>query len=264
MISSRNIKTAVCTALLATLTLLALPSDVHAQKRGGILRIPNLDSPASMSIHEEATVVSAGPMMPVFNNLVLFDQHVPQNSLQSIVPELATSWSWNDDKTQLKFVLRQGVKWHDGKPFTAADVKCTWDLLLGKSAERLRVNPRKSWYRNLEGVTANGDYEARFPPQAAATRLYRATGVGLVAGLSLPCAAGADAAASDRHRPIQVRRVQAERVDQGGAQSGLLETRPALSRRHRIHGDPQHLDRRSWRWPRANSTAPGRGSCRSR
>jgi predicted amidohydrolase YtcJ len=46
--------------------------------------------------------------------------------------------------------LRQGVTWHDGKPFTAKDVVCTWDLLTGKSNEKLRVNPRKSWYRNLE------------------------------------------------------------------------------------------------------------------
>src|SRR5712672_859498 len=149
-------------ALGAALALILVSGAAEAQKSGGILRIPNLDSPASMSILEEATVVSEGPMMPVFNNLVLFDQHVAQNSLQSIVPELATGWSWNDDKTQLKFTLRQGVKWHDGKPFTAADVKCTWDLLLGKSAEKLRVNPRKSWYRNLDSVTTNGGYEATF------------------------------------------------------------------------------------------------------
>ena len=45
-----------------------------------------------------------------------------------------------------------GVKWHDGKPFTAADVKCTWDMLTGKSQEKLRLNPRKAWYRNLEDV----------------------------------------------------------------------------------------------------------------
>src|SRR5215472_14180589 len=32
----------------------------------------------------------------VFNNLVMFDQHVPQNSLTSIVPDLATDWSWNE------------------------------------------------------------------------------------------------------------------------------------------------------------------------
>jgi len=58
--------------------------------------------------------------------------------------------------------LRQGVKWHDGKPFTAADVKCTWDLLLGKANDKLRVNPRKSWYRNLAEVSTNGDYEVTF------------------------------------------------------------------------------------------------------
>jgi peptide/nickel transport system substrate-binding protein len=70
---------------------------VSAQKPGGILRMYSPDSPASMSIHEEATVFAEGPMMGVFNNLVIYDQHVPQNSLQSIVPDLAISWSWNKD-----------------------------------------------------------------------------------------------------------------------------------------------------------------------
>ncbi len=60
------------------------------------------------------------------------------------------------------FSLRQGVKWHDGQPFTAKDVKCTWDLLTGKSSEKLRVNPRKSWYRNLDEVTTKGDYWVAF------------------------------------------------------------------------------------------------------
>src|SRR6266566_4705930 len=133
-----------------------------AQKQGGILKMYNPDSPASMSIHEEATIVSERPMMGVFNNLVMFDQHVKQNSLQSIVPDLATGWSWNEDGTELTFPLHQGVKWHDGKPLTASDVKCTWDLLTGKSNEKLRINPRKSWYRNLEEVTINGDDEVTF------------------------------------------------------------------------------------------------------
>jgi peptide/nickel transport system substrate-binding protein len=67
-------------------------------------------------------------MMGVFNNLIMFDQHVAQNSLQSIVPDLATSWAWNEEGTELTFQLQRGVKWHDGEPFTARDVKCTWDL----------------------------------------------------------------------------------------------------------------------------------------
>jgi peptide/nickel transport system substrate-binding protein len=32
--------------------------------------------------------------------------------------------------------LHEGVKWHDGQPFTARDVKCTWDLLQGETSER--------------------------------------------------------------------------------------------------------------------------------
>src|SRR6516162_2241161 len=123
-------------ALLAT-------APASAQKAGGILKMYTVDSPASMSILEEATVFAERPMMGVFNNLVIYDQHVKQNSLQSIVPDLATSWSWSEDGAELTFPLRQGVTWHDGKPFTAKDVVCTWDLLTGRSNEKLRVNPRK-------------------------------------------------------------------------------------------------------------------------
>jgi peptide/nickel transport system substrate-binding protein len=133
-----------------------------AQKSGGILKISHFDSPASMSIHEESTAATLRPMMGVFNNLVMYKQDVPQNSMRSIVPDLATSWSSNEEGTELTFPLRQGVKWHDGKPFTAQDVKCTWDLLSGKASEKLRINPRKSWYSNVEEVTANGDYEVTF------------------------------------------------------------------------------------------------------
>ena len=131
-----------------------------AQKQGGILRIPHFDSPASMSLLEESTVAVIRPIMPVFNNLVIFKQDVPQNSLRSIIPDLATSWSWNEEGTELTFPLRQGVKWHDGKPFTAADVKCTFNLMMDNATEKLRINPRKSWYANVAEVTTNGDYEA--------------------------------------------------------------------------------------------------------
>ena len=65
-------------------------------------------------------------------------------------------------RTRLTFHLRKGVKWHDGKPFTAQDVKCTWDMLSGKSSEKLRLNPRKAWYRNIQEVTTNGDDEVTF------------------------------------------------------------------------------------------------------
>jgi peptide/nickel transport system substrate-binding protein len=147
---------------VAVAMLILVAPEAWAQKPGGVLRITHRDSPASMSIHEEGTISVVLPMMGVFNNLVMFDPHARQNSLEGIVPDLAVKWTWSEDGKKLTFALRQGVTWHDGKPFTAADVKCTWDLLADKTEETLKVNFRKGWYANVESVTVNGDHEAVF------------------------------------------------------------------------------------------------------
>src|SRR5215469_4729060 len=150
-------------AMAAPLLVILFVSEVtFAQKQGGILRIYHWDNPPSMSIHEEPTISTVVPMMGVFNNLVMYKQDEPQNSLESIVPDLATQWSWDEDKTELTFLLRKDVTWHDGKPFTSKVVQCTWDLLTGKSSDKLRTNPRKSWYQNLEQVVVDGDYAVTF------------------------------------------------------------------------------------------------------
>src|ERR1700693_4173748 len=134
----------------AAIVSMGFAGPASAQKPGGVLRIYHRDSPASMSIHEEGTNSTSIPMMGVFNNLVVFDQHIAQNSLQTIRPDLAESWAWSEDGKRLTFKLHQGVTWHDGKRVTAADVVCTWDLLMEKSPEKLRFNPRKSFYKHLD------------------------------------------------------------------------------------------------------------------
>jgi peptide/nickel transport system substrate-binding protein len=148
-------------AIVAILTVSAAAAAAEP-KQGGILRIYHRDSPGSASIHEGATYSLNVPFMPVYNNLVVYDQNVAQNSMDTIVPDLAESWAWSADKKTLTFKLRQGVKWHDGKPFTSADVKCTFDMLMGKSQQKFRQNPRKSWYDQVVDVTTNGDFEASF------------------------------------------------------------------------------------------------------
>jgi peptide/nickel transport system substrate-binding protein len=133
-----------------------------AQKYGGILRVYHRDSPGNMSIHENGTISVVAPIMPVFNNLVVFNPHDKQNRLDNIVPDLAESWMLSEDGKDLTFKLRQGVKWHDGKPFTAADVKCTWDTLQGKGKEKLRLNAREAWWANLDNVSVDNDFQATF------------------------------------------------------------------------------------------------------
>jgi len=148
---------------LAAFMLAAAPA--VAQKQGGTLKISHRDNPPSASIHEEATISVIQPFMAVFNNLVMFDPNEKINSPDKIVPDLAESWSYSPDQTRLTFKLRSGVKWHDGKPFSAKDVKCTWDALIGKEDDKsdlIRKNPRKVWYSNLKEVTVGSDSEVTF------------------------------------------------------------------------------------------------------
>lgn len=158
-------------AALAGISTLAFAlSPAVAQKQGGTLRVYNSTNPPSASIHEESTIATNMPFMAVYSNLVMFDTKQKKNSSDNIVPDLALSWTWNDDKTKLTMKLREGVKWHDGQPFTSKDVQCTWHRLNGKEPNVYRRLPRKIWWENLTEVTTNGDYEATFhltKPQAS-------------------------------------------------------------------------------------------------
>src|SRR3954449_2654350 len=104
--------------------------------------------------------------------------------------------------------------------------------------------------QSTQGVVpelGRGDHRRRLcgdvRAEASATSLYHAAGVRLYADLPLPCTATADAAAPDRHRPIQIPRIQAERAHQADPQPGLLEAKPTLSRWNRIHDYHEPLDR---------------------
>ena len=62
------------------------------------------------------------------------------DDLQTIVPNIAKGWEWNDEFTQLTFFLRKGHRWSDGTPFTADDVKFWYDNLALDS--KVIPNPR--------------------------------------------------------------------------------------------------------------------------
>jgi peptide/nickel transport system substrate-binding protein len=161
---SRGINACSLAWCLALLVAVSAAGPAMAQKRGGTLRLYQLDNPPSASLHEESTITSVTPFSGVYNNLVMFDPFKPHESLDTIVPDLAESWSWDATGTRLTFKLRQGVKWHDGKPFTAKDVQCTWRMLLGKgeTASDFRRNPRAVWWSRVQDVATSGDHEATF------------------------------------------------------------------------------------------------------
>jgi peptide/nickel transport system substrate-binding protein len=170
----------VLTAAAVAVGVLASPA--IAQKPGGTLQVYISANPSSMSILEEVsftTVMAAGG---VFNGLVVFDPTQKIGALDNVVPELAKSWAWDDSGTKLTFKLNEGVTWHDGKPFTAKDVKCTFDWITGKVPGFFRKNPRRVWYTNVKEVVADNDHQATFHlnrPQPSLLALL-ASGFGVI------------------------------------------------------------------------------------
>jgi peptide/nickel transport system substrate-binding protein len=141
---------------LVLLLLVVAHTSAQQPKYGGVLVASPLSATPSLSPHEESTIATVQQASPCFNNLVYFDPAKKQESVDTLIPELAEKWVWQDSHRTLVFTLRRDVKWHDGKPFTSQDVKYTFDAVRGApdAKARLRVNPRKLWYANVEAIDA--------------------------------------------------------------------------------------------------------------
>src|SRR5882724_13501949 len=144
--------------LVAAVSLLGSTAAAQGAKpkRGGILNTVLIEDPPGLIIHESATVSNTLPMSPCYSNLVFFDPLKGQESVDTVIPELAERWSWQDNYRNLVFFLRKNVKWHDGRPFTSRDVKYTFDVVreAPDAPAKLRLSARKDWYANVEGIEA--------------------------------------------------------------------------------------------------------------
>jgi len=141
----------------ALVVLTTSPALAQTPRSGGLLTLRlREDLPQGFAIHESPTISTMWPAMPCLSNLVLFDPMRPTHSVDNLIGELAERWSWQENYRKLVFFLRKDVKWHDGKPFTSRDVKATFDMLreAPEAPAKLRFNPRKEWWANVEAVDA--------------------------------------------------------------------------------------------------------------
>jgi peptide/nickel transport system substrate-binding protein len=157
MLRSRPVVAALVPCLaLALLLASGLPAESQAPKKGGVLQSVLIEDPPGLLVHESATVSNVWPMSPCYSNLVYFHPLKPLESADTVIPELAEKWSWQDNYRNLVFFLRKNVKWHDGKPFTSRDVKYTFDVAReGPEAPiKFRLSARKDWWANVEAIEA--------------------------------------------------------------------------------------------------------------
>ena len=92
-------------------------------QRGGILKIGSRGEPPTLNGMMNPSVLVFSWVTQVFNGLVMIDPTQEEVSVDKVVPSLAERWEISPDGKTYTFHLRKGVKFHDGKPFTAKDVK---------------------------------------------------------------------------------------------------------------------------------------------
>lgn len=94
-------------------------------QRGGMIRMPSNEPKYLNPILEPRFVVA---------NALIFEGLVGLDAKVEPVKRLADSWTFSDDGRTLTFKLRTDVKWHDGTPFSAADVLFTYEAIKATTA----------------------------------------------------------------------------------------------------------------------------------
>jgi len=162
-----SVRTALAVTVLALLVgslIVAVPGAAPAAetpRRGGILLAVIGADPPSLDPHQESTFANIQLVAPLYSTLLQFD---PQ-AFGKIIGDLATEWKIAPDGLTYTFKLRQGVRFHDGSPLTATDVKATYDKIVGPP-EGVR-SVRKNAYTAVQMIEAPDPatliFRLRFP-----------------------------------------------------------------------------------------------------
>jgi len=125
----RAVLTLVALAALVGSLVVALPGLTAAQetpRRGGVLLAAiGADAPG-LDPHQEQTFATLQPMAPLYSTLLQIDPY----SYPNVIGDVASEWSISSDGLTYTFKIRPGIRFHDGSPLTAADVKASYDKIL--------------------------------------------------------------------------------------------------------------------------------------
>jgi len=107
----------------------------------------------------------------VYNGLVRYNEDL------EFVGDLAESWEFSDDGLVWTFHLREGVTWHDGEPFTADDVKWTYEAIKHPDYS----GPRATDFKPIEKIEAVDDHTVKLTLSEPYAPLLEALDIGIMA-----------------------------------------------------------------------------------
>lgn len=149
--------------VFAMLAIMILPNIAFAQKRGGTMVMLVQPEPPNLASY----ISTSAPIGMV--TAKIYDGLAEYNFDLKPIPSLAESWDISPDGKTITFKLRKGVQFHDGKPFTSADVKFTVLEVLKK------FHPRgASTFRDVTAIDTPDPHTAIFRLQIPAPYMMMA------------------------------------------------------------------------------------------
>jgi peptide/nickel transport system substrate-binding protein len=134
---------------LAAVAVIAAPAAAQTPKKGGILQFASVAEPPTTDCHGTTTFAMIHPVVPQYSTLL---KAIGPHDKTKIVGDLAESWEVSPDGLTFTFKMRQGVKWHDGSPFSSADIKATYERIVNPPEGV--VSSRKAVHQDIKEITA--------------------------------------------------------------------------------------------------------------
>ena len=156
----QSIAVAAVTFLSGLLGLAGSAGAAQTPKIGGILNFAVVASPPSYDCHAETTFALIHPVAPHYSLLLKIDAA----NYPNVTGDLAESWTQSPDGTAYSFRLHRGVKFHDGSPLTAADVKASYERIIRPPAGVVSV--RRSYYEDFGEVETPDEQTVVFKMKA--------------------------------------------------------------------------------------------------
>ncbi len=126
---SRTLFTVLALSVLIGSVIAAIPAGVEAAetpRRGGVLLAAIAADAPSLDPHQEQTFATLQPVAPLYSTLLQIDPY----SYPNVIGDVASEWKIAPDGLTYTFKIRQDIRFHDGSPLTAADVKASYDKIL--------------------------------------------------------------------------------------------------------------------------------------
>ncbi|MDP2954072.1 MAG: ABC transporter substrate-binding protein, partial [Chloroflexota bacterium] len=160
------------TPVVAPATPTSAQAGGEKPRYGGVLRLHLRQAPPDYDAQVTKTYAVQYPTAAAYDKLVVADF----KDESKVYPQLAERWEVSPDGTAYTFYLRQGVKFHDGTPFTSADVIAT--LKRWASPPRGVPAPRAALFLNVSSIEAAGDYTVKVTLKAPQASFLPGLGIG--------------------------------------------------------------------------------------